>query len=267
MPVRNLEYLGIQIPVNITPPACFVFGVWKSGSTLLNEAVRFLAQRNRSNWVSIPDQLFLSNIDLVGGYANHIPDRLVQPGNVYGGFRIFPRSLSANPVFRNGFKVLMVRDPRDALVSQYYSFLKSHCLPDGNDNEGPRRDLVSIRHEVGQVSIDDFAISRAPAMNEAMLSYCQLLSQDSLLLLRYEDAVYRKSEMLTLVCDHFSWELDDQGRRDILHHIDVVPNFEDPSLFIRRVTPGDHIEKLQATTIGVINNLLAESMALYGYAA
>ena len=267
MTIVNVEYLGVEFRIKQRQPAWFAFGIWKSGSTLLFQILTYLAQRNDANWVSIPDDLFQKNIDFVGDYASYIPERLIQPGNVYGGFRIFPRSLAANPTFQEGRKVLMVRDPRDALVSQYFSFAKSHYLPEGDEKSGPRRDLQNVRKLMEQMSIDEFVIQQAPAMNEAMLSYRDLLSDPQLLVLRYEDIIFNKSELLTILCEHFGWRLSEQGRVDILHHVDIRPDKEDAAQFIRKVTPGDHVTKLKPATINAVNRLVKEAMDTYAYSA
>ena len=267
MTTVGIEYLGVEFQIRQRQPAWFAFGVWKSGSTLLNQVLIYLAQRNDANWVSIPDDLFLRNIDFAGDYSSYVPERLIQPGNVYGGFRSFPRSLTALPTFREGRKVLMVRDPRDALVSQYFSFAKSHYIPDGDEGEGPRRDLKRVRKALGTMSIDDFVIQQAASMNEAMMSYRPILSDEQLLVLRYEDIIFNKSELLTILCDHFGWHVNDQDRADILHHVDIRPGKEDASKFIRKVTPGDHIDKLKPETIEAVNRQVKEAMDTFAYSA
>lgn len=70
MTLVAIEYLGVEFQVKQRQPAWFAFGVWKSGSTLLNEILIYLAQRNDANWVSIPDDLFLKNVDFAGDYSS-----------------------------------------------------------------------------------------------------------------------------------------------------------------------------------------------------
>lgn len=265
MKMSTFEFLGETFSIRLAQPAWFVFGVRKSGSTMLNEAVRYLAQRNDANWVSIPDQLFLSNVDLEGDFSSYIPSRLIHPGNVYGGFRSFPRSLLATPEFVRGRKVLLVRDPRDALVSQYFSLARSHYIPAGSSDSGPRKKLVQLREHMSAISIDDFALLEAAGINDTMLTYSSLLRDSGALILRYEDVIYNKSELLTLLCDHFGWELSAEGRNDILHHIDIRPEAEDVNAFVRKVTPGDYLEKLKPETIEAVNVLVAEAMATFSY--
>lgn len=268
--MKIVEYLGSEFCLNDQIPARFVFGVWKCGSTLLNEAVRYCAQRNQGNWVSIPDQLFQDNVDLIGDYGGIVPAKLIKPNNVYGGFRCFPRSLSASRHFVEGPKILMVRDPRDALVSQYYSYAGSHQIPAGDNSSGPRARLLARRDEISRMSLDDFVIEdsrsqSAYSIREGLESYRSLLQDEKLLVIKYEDIILKKNNLLTLICDHFEWNISEQDRRDILFHIDIQPEKEDSSRFIRKVVPGDHIEKLHPETIARLNVNLRPVLDLFGY--
>jgi hypothetical protein len=45
----------------------------------------------------------------------------------------------------------------------------------------------------------------------------------------------------------------------------VLPDAEQPTAFIRKVTPGDHREKLSPTIIEELNGVFADEMHLFGY--
>lgn len=265
MPMVTMYFLGEPFSIQVPQRAMFVFGVHKSGSSLLNQITAYLSQRNDANWVSIPDQLFMKNIDFEVAHNSCVPDRLIHPGNVYGGFRRFPRSLTSNAQFREGRKILMVRDPRDALVSQYFSFAKNHIIPDGNDSEGPRRKIMNTRHDVAQISVDQYVVREAYEMNMVMCGYADMIKDPSCLVIRYEDVIFSKRRLLQIICDHFDWSITSQDFDDILHHVDIQPVTEDPSRFIRKVAPGDHREKLAERTIDALNNRLEPAMTLFGY--
>jgi hypothetical protein len=44
-----------------------------------------------------------------------------------------------------------------------------------------------------------------------------------------------------------------------------MPDEERPTEFVRRVSPGDHIDKLSPATIARLNELLRQPMDLLGY--
>lgn len=265
MRLANVKFHGEEFQIRMPNLAYFIFGIRKSGSTLLNEAAAYLAQRNDVNWVSFPDKLFLKNIDFENEHRCKIPDELIHPGNIYAGFRTFPRSLLSNNHFTQGKKILLVRDPRDALVSQYFSFAASHYLPDGSDETGPRQMLLRVRKELQNLSIDEFVLREAKPMNDTMLSYRAILGDKGTLVLRYEDIIFEKRKFLLSICDHFQWRIVERDLSDILHHIDVLPDAEDVEKFIRKAAPGDHIDKLRQETIEELDGILSEAMSVFGY--
>lgn len=265
MPIEALKYLGEEFSIRMPGPAYFVFGLRKSGSTLLNETVLYLAQRNDVNWVSIPDQLFLANIDFDTDCRRTFPQKLIQPGNVYGGFRVCPNLLGSNELFNSAPKVLMIRDFRDALVSQYFSALKSHFIPQGDDSAGPRRELLNARRSIKKMTIDEFVIGAAPALGKDAMEYQRLIADSNLITIFYENVIFEKNRMITMICEHFGWSVSESGRSDILAHIDVRPTKERANAFVRKVSPGDYLEKLAPDTIAKLNEILHEPMKLFGY--
>ena len=53
--------------------------------------------------------------------------------------------------------------------------------------------------------------------------------------------------------------------RSILEWADVIPSDERQDQFVRKVLPGDHVEKLSAAVIEELNQRLAVSLDFYGY--
>ena len=86
-----------------------------------------------------------------------------------------------------------------------------------------------------------------------------------LLVLKYENIIFDKARMVQDVAAHFGWTVGQGQIGAILKWIDVVPEEENPSAFIRKVTPGDHREKLSAETIAGLNQVLARAMEAFGY--
>jgi hypothetical protein len=54
---------------------------------------------------------------------------------------------------------------------------------------------------------------------------------------------------------------------DILGWADIRPKNEQPTAFVRKVTPGDHREKLSSECIAKITETLRPAMDLFGYQA
>ena len=54
--------------------------------------------------------------------------------------------------------LLMIRDPRDVMVSEYYSRAISHTLP---ANSRRRKEFLELRQTAKQMTVDEFVLSRA----------------------------------------------------------------------------------------------------------
>ena len=105
--------------------SCFVFAFPKSGSVLVNA----LVQSVMSEWgvpvIDVPTQLYQQGIDIAAIQCD-LSSLFVGQGYCYSGFRELPRSMLGSGSIGSARKILIVRDPRDMLVSRYYSTKYSH---------------------------------------------------------------------------------------------------------------------------------------------
>ena len=120
--------LRLQLPEPSHRESFFVFGAHKSGSTLLHNIFVDLC-----NTVKIPHVNYEGEIFRYGYSVKDVvtTDALFeQHGYGYIGFRT-PHLLdhSTLDLYRTK-NILLVRDPRDALTSHYFSLRYSHAIPD-----------------------------------------------------------------------------------------------------------------------------------------
>jgi hypothetical protein len=245
-------------------PVFFSLGVRKSGSTMLHKVINFLALRNQVNIVDIPGTFFRNGFTV----ANWNPldlSELLAPGNLYSGFRAYPTELAKSALYKDALKVFMFRDPRDALVSQYFSDAYSHELPKQEAAGGGRELFLKKRDEAQRADIDEWVLEKAGAIRRTLHAYRDALADEKCLILRYEDYVFQKRRMIFKVLNHFGWTIEPQMLQKLLADIDVVPDSEDKSRFVRRVIPGDHVAKLKPETIRRLNRKLAEVMQTFDY--
>jgi Sulfotransferase domain len=262
---------GRRIPFDVdlggAGPACFVLGIRKCGSTLLNLLCRRLAALNNRRYLSV-ETFFEENV-IERIYLNDPAlGAMLHDGNVYGGFRMMPAALTDHPIFREGRKILLVRDPRDALVSEYFSMAYSHPVPTPTDSGSPVTDMMQmLRQRALEVEIDTLVVERAPQMRKAFLDYVAVARLAGTVLLRYEEYIFRKPEMVRLIAKQFGWTVDSSQIEQIMVEADQRPATEDPTAFVRRVTPGDHRIKLRPATITSLNQILKPAMEAFGYQA
>src|ERR1022692_845783 len=113
--LRSGRQVAFDVDEGLNSSPLFVLGVVKSGSSLLNMLCSDLARVNRCRFVDVGGVFFDANIPAADWSADVGWLPIVRPGNMYGGFRAMPRALEDQQIFQASPKVLMVRDPRDAL--------------------------------------------------------------------------------------------------------------------------------------------------------
>jgi sulfotransferase family protein len=247
-------------------PAFFLLSIRKCGSSIFNNISNALAQANGRNYVNVGDRFFRANVTEKYWAADPGLRRILSPGNVYGGFRMLPSAFVESELFQTSPKLLFVRDLRDAVVSLYFSNAYSHPIPKADSASGDVSALMlRLREEALTHEIDEAALRLAVAMRVTAMEYEAIIDWPSVTVLRYEDYIFDKPALIDVIVERFGWDVTDEVKRDILEWADVRPTEEDPTKFIRRVTPGDHIDKLQPETIAKLNEMLGPALEMFGY--
>ncbi len=263
--MTEINYRGVTFSLsdNKDRPSCFVLSAPKSGSTILNEMVNALAETHGFGTCDLTRLFFEVGLRQRDWRFDSKLASLVQGGNVYGGFRELPMGLQSAPCFVSSPKVLLVRDPRDALISLYFSSAYSHPIP----STGPaRKQMLALRRRARNKSLESHVLAQAPHMASTLMDYVPLLPDPLLKLYRYEDVIFEKRWLLQSISTHFGWPIDSDAIERILAWADVIPQKERPKQFIRKVRPGDHKDKLSEFEIAKLNVILAKPLQAFGYA-
>lgn len=264
--LQNGRQIPFEVDVGLEGTAYFVLGVRKSGSSLLNTIARELACLNRNKFVNVGERFFRENVLIKDWQFDPALPEILHPANVYGGFRNMPVALSNNLLFERSPKVLIVRDLRDALVSEYFSNAYSHPIPEQTGKASDTKSLMERqRREALKNGIDTYVVERAENLVRTVIEYAGIAKAPTTLLLKYEDYIFNKRELICKLVEHFGWTVGEKSIINILRWADVRPEKEDPRSFIRKVTPGDHREKLQPATIAKLNLVLRPAMSLLDY--
>lgn len=253
----------LQVPPG-TFMDCYAFSIHKSGSSLMHGMIAEVCQIAKIPAISIPDIIFREGIFEKDWVNDSAVSELIGPGRIYYGFRALPQLLLNESIgLKEKKSVLLVRDPRDALVSQYYSFSGknfSHKLPDKNQEV-----LMNRATATEFLSIDEYVLKFAPQHLAKLLAYKNHLRFDNVLLRRYEDIYFDKRKFLGEIFDHFGLEVASEVLDIVASRNDIRPEAEDPTKHIRKGTPGDHAEKLLPETINKLNALFRDVGEYYGY--
>jgi len=192
-------------------------------------------------------------------------------GYVYGVIRLMDKEHPSyeltehllSDVNLKGKKVaVLVRDPRDILVSMYYSFGFSHA---GSPNEAIWAYQDKRSKTISAMSIDDYSLYAAPVLNEKFERLHALRSNnhpDEVMVFKYEDMIYNYESFYKQLNGFL--ELEDYAKKRI-YEATRPREKEQPDKHKRLGIPGDYRQKLEKHTIQELNNILEPALRHFGY--
>lgn len=256
----SIAYKGarFELPPPITDArSVFAFSTNRAGSSLLNAIMRAIAEPAGLVYYALSKEAVRQGVR-----ANSLPEQfagMIRPrGYLYGGFRAAPSFTIEN--IETYPSVLLIRDPRDIIVSLYYSRSVSHGVPGPGE---ARENFDKNRSIALGMSIDEFVVHEAPNRCRKIRSL-NPVSEFSRIY-RYEDVIYSKKSWIEGMVRYLQIDVGDDAIESIAKSVDIVPESEDPSHHIRQVAPGDHRHKLRPETIDCLNHEFADIMERYGY--
>ena len=177
-------------------------------------------------------------------------------GRIYTGFRHYP-----------GFDldlagvtcILLTRDPRDMLVSMYYSVSRSHVIPKNHQK------FMKNRHEATRMTVDEFVLKKSVEYARNFQKYKQKLPTETLTTYRYEDVIYEKEKWLGNLVTKLGLPQDPDLIHRTSREFDIFPEVEDQEKHIRQVHPGNYKNKLKRKTIDILSNKLSKFLSHYDY--
>lgn len=248
---------------SLDTPSVYVFSLPKAGSVLLDNIMRELAEQVGVTYVSLMGEFFqigLAEQDVPSSTAKVFADN----GYCFGGFRAFPKTFEI-PNLATRKSIFLLRDPRDMLVSHYFSMRSSHARP-GNALTTSMKSLPR-RDEALMMSVDEYALDLASYYVRQLSRYIEVFERhpENITVFRYEDVIFEKRSWIAGICKALDWEVSERASNKIADKNDVVPRSENEAKHIRQVTPGDGIRKLQPETIEKLNELFEPQLAYFGY--
>jgi len=267
--LQNTVHIGggaysFEVAQGSAPPVLFL-GVRKSGSSIFFSITEALCKRAKVNFVNFVERFFQSNLDESAWRFVPSLAGLIQPGNAYGGFRSAPFCIAGSPHLAQAVTMLFVRDPRDALVSEYFSNAYSHSIPQGDSGAGARKELLAKREAALAAPIDDYVLANAGALKRTYEEYREFFGGRRPRLFRYEDYIFRKEALIAEIGQAMGYTFDDHYVKLVLSWADVRPQGEDPRRFVRKVSPGDHVDKLSPACVNNLTALFRPVMKDFGY--
>ena len=152
--------------------------------------------------------------------------------------------------------IMHLRDPRDVLVSMFYSWSYSHPGVD----EGLRERLI-------ERGLEEFVRRESVGLKKKYDLYVRdYLSLPGTVLLKYEDFVLDRPSWLNALLRACDIDPDKRYYQRLAKDNPAAKvRQEDKYSHIRKAAPGDHREKLESETIAKLNDDWAEILGALGY--
>ncbi|MEN0048635.1 MAG: sulfotransferase domain-containing protein [Bacteroidota bacterium] len=166
----------------------------------------------------------------------------------------------------NYLVVLMIRDPRDIVVSSYYSTAYSHPLPSKNSNKA--ENFYEKRTTTQQMSVDEYALQESEIVLEVYNRYIELLlkKHPTCYVTKYEDMVNDHEKWLNDLFSYCRLEIDVSLKNQLLQQNKrLKPKAENVNDHMRKGVAGDFLEKLQSTSISILNDKFAHILEQFDY--
>lgn len=256
---------GKQVPFLMPSPSnqdsFFIFSIHKSGSTLLNNILVDICKKSKINYIDIEGTLFRYGY-MPAHIIGDISLLFNKKGFCYLGFRSFwienIFDISENK------SILLIRDPRDALVSHYFSYLYSHAIP----TRGPISNNMSInRKNMIKKNIDEYVLQPhlINSFKNVFINYEKLILHKCSKIYRYEDVIYCKYEWIKDMLNFLNIDFNSNELKKISKKHDIFPIKEEPKNHIRQVNPGNFRKHLNRNTIEKLNSVFDKILWLYAY--
>jgi hypothetical protein len=237
----------------LQPTAIIVHGLHKSGTMFLYQLFRRVARARKIAYYS--SNHLEPNDDLVTPQIDH--DFCLCP---IRSFANEPETLSDR---LDVHRIFQVRDPRDILVSQYFSYGWRHT----DESFDPA--IYRQREAIKSMTIDEYVLSRQRVLDPLKKRLAQLTERNpspNLTILKYEEMVLDFPSWLEKAIQPFSFRVPAliKKRFSIRYRNEFQPDHDKKS-HKRSVLPGDHLKQLKPETIARLNQILESELRALNY--
>ena len=254
--IKKFNPKNKTIDINLALPdtldrGIIIYTTHKAGSMFVYRLLRNLCEDlgytlysiNESNFPQQPDDKDFRNI----------------PTNCLIG----PIRYSCFPERINEYRIVLhIRDPRDVLVSMFYSWCYSHERGKSFYSD------EKIQHWI-EMGIDNFVIENAPEYVDRYSSYVNVMNENDVTLIKYEEMVLGFPEWVEKFLTIFPINNHEYVKNYIVErymHEFKLPIKENKYRHKRRMLPGDHKEKLKRNTVKKLNELFSTVLKEFQYA-
>lgn len=259
-PLERKLYLNQSEAEYSERPSVAFFTLQKCASTFTPKLMKLLSNRYlKLECVDLEGYLYNKTDHTFNDELESRPWLLRPKGYVY-----CPLRYALDLKYLNGMTVLlMLRDPRDIMVSQYFSSAYSHEVP---VDARRRKAFLENRTEIQEMTIDQYVLSRVDCMNDRFLEYVKMVEQSNASILKYEEMVTDFDAFISRLGVALNVDIEGADRK-VLHEMGGFSDTASGDIYQHRrnILPGEHRQKLSEATIMEINHKLSGVLAFFGY--
>jgi hypothetical protein len=259
--IENALFAGRDVAAPDAPSVLF-FTTAKCASRFIPQAMRLVNSKHmKLRQVNVARYMYIRYADDIDTRLSEARDRLFRPtGFLYAPLRAYVpvRDLDRYRV------ILMLRDPRDVIVSLYYSMAFSHPAP---LNAERRARFVANRERVVSLSVNEYAREMLEGAKSVYSTYCDnLLGRENVTFLRFEEMITDFDGWAHRLGRGLGVQLSGPERKELRRIAKIdVPKTGDVHQHIRQSTPGEYRDKLDEETIARLDSALAPILGALGY--
>lgn len=160
-------------------------------------------------------------------------------------------------------RIIHIRDPRDILVSEYFSFGWTHSQSDGKLTDARKT-------EIQNMTIDEYVLNQPEFsswhLGQKLEPLMEAPPSDSTTVVRYETMVTQFPRWVSQVIKPFKFRIPTiaASRLSRKYRNEFRPSDTELS-HKRNVTPGDHVDKLKPGTIAILNDRFQDFLIRFDY--
>lgn len=256
--VRNRrEYLGSKglLRPAVDTLSVLLFTTHKCASMYFGRLLNAIDQQTSFQHLDFDSYFAGQLVPVVEGFDDQ---RFLNRAFQSRGFVYGPMRSNRSIPNKNKYKILLVlRDPRDVMVSLYYSMRYSHSLIS--------RQMIDIRLEAMQHSVDSYALFRAREFRQKYDDYRELLdSPFNTLFVKYEDLIADPRSNVQSIVAFMGADLDENLKEKLI--TDLMPtNDENVESHRRSGKSGQFREKLQPETVEELGKEFKDTLKCFGF--
>ena len=231
------------------------FTTYKCASSFAGEIINELTEDAGYKHVDFDSYFYHLEKDTDGEYIKLFSKNAFRrSGFIYGPMRRYQSIPDVNE-----YKTLLIlRDPRDVLVSHYYSAKYSHEV--GTAKMLQKRRITQVQ------GIDEFVLERLEEFANIYEQYkLNILPLEGTIFVRYEDMISNPKDFIIKLYKILKINIDSEHIEKIVKNRMAMPKKEDKYSHRRSGKSGQYLEKLNSKTIKAINSRLANVIDAFGY--